>query len=83
MCLDARSEIRLEWLDVVAWQQICGAAGTYLIASLQSITMDVSGLAVGPGDMQAAYPLLGVAADLGDLLSRDVLDFGCPPRPAP
>lgn len=22
MCLDARSEIRLEWLDAVAWQQI-------------------------------------------------------------
>ena len=83
MCLDTRPGIWLEVADAAAWLQFRGAVGTYLLPSLWGSWVGVSGLTVGPGDMQAAYPLLGMAADLADLLSRDVLDFDCPPRPAP
>ena len=80
VCLDTRPWIWLEVADAAEWLQFRGAVGTYLLPSravhhYEWSWVGVSGLAVGPVDMQAGVFFTWYGCSLGYLPARDAIGF--------
>jgi hypothetical protein len=84
---DARSWIRLELADGAAWLRsgvLQGHIFLLIVAfAIAGVISSVPGFAMSPGDMRAMYSPHGMAAVWATRSPGDVIDFGCPHRPAP